>query len=739
MADDLGNKVSALISLNFGHYFLKEGIYTLIGAETAQGLPNSQVYYAFIRGACKQYGVLWYGNVSIYNRWGCKLYGSDIRGDGDPTRGTSLSLMKRLIYNHILYNSAHVGMEWSFFDGEKLSPIGRIQQAAGEWMQDNGQPGVMLTPMAVMTDFFAGWTFPRHLYSQNTYRVWGNLPYEPGDFLTDGVFDLLYPGYRDASYYFDETGFLTPTPYGDSADCLLSDAPGWLLARYPLLVVGGELSGGAEIRDKLATYVHNGGHLVVSAGNVAKMPGGLAGVRVSGKALPFAAKQHVDIEPSPLCEDNAFELLPLEFPANSKVLARCGETPAVVELSHGKGTITVLAAPFGVGAEPAESGKIAKSPDQTPQSLSHRWNNQQYICGPIPDTIERPLPKPFPLLKHVAAVLERAFHRHVMFEAGRDLQVVTCRKSQGVYTVGIFNNMLKPLPFSIVSHCGTIESVRELPIDGSERGEIGHLPSGIDVATIGTNGPKTIAGGDVRIFEVRLQEELVREIPHVVPPARPRGRVLPLRKLCSIKEEILARPTFFEHYDSVLVDWRYLHERRIKSVEKESAWLARQGLRVIVDLSSGINLYPDIRLVENHAEEYATGMKKIDDVLERMTAIGARDLVIAGHCPPELGFNREQTDASTDKTVGDICRRAEKRGITVYLRVLPLGSPDNYLGKPPTNLAEAIEMIGRIDAKNLRLAPSTACFAGAEPMNDKLAAEAGEKIGLWMAGGRLII
>ncbi|MCD8135059.1 MAG: hypothetical protein LUH01_03500 [Parabacteroides gordonii] len=39
--DQLGNKMATLVSLNFGHYFLKEGVYTLIGAETAQGLPNS--------------------------------------------------------------------------------------------------------------------------------------------------------------------------------------------------------------------------------------------------------------------------------------------------------------------------------------------------------------------------------------------------------------------------------------------------------------------------------------------------------------------------------------------------------------------------------------------------------------------------------------------------------------------------------------------------------------------------
>ena len=72
LTDRLGNKMATLVSLNFGHYFLKEGEYTLIGAETAQGLPNAQLYYSFIRGAGKQYGVPWFGNASVWNRWGWK-------------------------------------------------------------------------------------------------------------------------------------------------------------------------------------------------------------------------------------------------------------------------------------------------------------------------------------------------------------------------------------------------------------------------------------------------------------------------------------------------------------------------------------------------------------------------------------------------------------------------------------------------------------------------------------------
>jgi hypothetical protein len=83
--------------------------------------------------------------------------------------------------------------------------------------------------------------------------------------------------------------------------------------------------------------------------------------------------------------------------------------------------------------------------------------------------------------------------------------------------------------------------------------------------------------GSHRIFEVRLQQDLM---PHVAPPPRPRGRILPLRKIGSIKEAILARPTFFEHFDGVLIDWRYLHDRQLASLVQEAGWIGRQKLRV---------------------------------------------------------------------------------------------------------------------------------------------------------------
>ena len=703
MCNDLGNKMAALLSLNFGHHFLKEGVYTLIGAETAQGLPNSQVYYSFIRGAGKQYGVLWFGNASVFNRWGWKTYGPEGKSDGyeyGPTKGSSLSLLKRLLYSHILYNSVTVGFESGWFDSEgTLSPIGRIQQAAQEWINRNGEPGAMITPIAVMQEFYSGWSFPRHLYTDNVYRVWGNLPYGPGDYFTDGVLDMIYPGYQNSSYYHDETGFLTPTPYGDAADCILSDAPDWLLRRYNLVVVTGELEGGQEIRDRLEEYVRQGGHLVITAGNLRKFPQGVGGIRARGPVKEYPAGTRVLVNKQEYMETQPFQLTELEIPEISQVLAFHDETPVAVRVKCGEGNITAFASLYGV-----------------PSKLACE--------APVKSALDKPLPKPYPLLEHVRALIDESLRGQLLFEAGDGLGWITCRKGEGDYLLGVFNNSYQQKRCEIVSHCGEIVALEETPLDRSERDAIGYLPELVDGSAIGTSDGADIAGGDVRIFRVRTRETNVEVISDKTLQHSPTGCILPLRDITSIKEAVLRRPTFFQHWDGVMVDWRYLRNRERKTIEEESGWIDRQSLRVVVDLSSGLNLYPDLRLVENMPDEYAAGMAAVRDVIEKIALLGSHDLVMSLHRSPETNYTQEQTRKDFENSLREICRLSDEKGITVYLRVSP--------NKPPYSIEEARQYIETVGAPNLRIAVCTAAvFAGESSARDSLN-EVKDHIGLWL-------
>jgi len=710
MHSDFGNeKINGMVTLYFGHYLLKEGLYTLLGAETAQGLPNTQLYYSFIRGAGKQYGVPWFGMASVFNRWGYKLYapeghlGGYLRG---PTRGASLSLLKRLRYNQILYNCVLVAYEQGFFyidaqgPTDKLSPIGELQQASIQWVERVGPPGVMVTPIAIMLDFFSGWTVPRHLYTSHIYRVWGNLSYGEGDYLTHGLLGMIYPGYEDSSYFHDESGFITPTPYGDAADCILSDAEEWILSRYSAVVVGGELRGSAEIRDKLQHYVEAGGHLVITAGSLGKMPGGLAGVEVTGKKTRLQPKGVVNIGEGNLVEDRSFDLYSLSMPRGAKVLATCGGDPAAINVPFGKGMATIFATHFGIGVEPAAE-------------------------NPVRSEMDRPLANPYPLLKHVRYILDKVFRSQTLFEVDEGLSLITCRRGPGEYVLGVSNNAWRERPLKIVSHCGPLESVEELPLDQSEKKAVGYLPAGFEQADVGASSKHVIAGGDVRIFVVRVHEENVQEIAPVNAPPRPAGRILPLRGARSVRDEVLARPTFFEHFDGVVVDWKYLRWHPQDWIKHEAEWIALQKLRVFVDLTSGINLFPDLRLVDNLEDEYRASLSAIEDVISKMKIVGAQDLILSLHGIPQLYFSREQTWDSFATTLRKLCQDSKPCGISVHLRLCP--------GKLPRDLGEAVEFIKRVDVPNLDLAASTAFLIAQERGRGKREGLLKTSVGLWLA------
>jgi hypothetical protein len=105
LSNDFQNYLTGLNSLTFPHYFASREDHRMIGTESAQGLPSVPMWCAFVRGAGKQYGILWFGNASLWNRWGVKDLSNPNVEDTDepgflsgPMAGTSLSLMKRLWY-----------------------------------------------------------------------------------------------------------------------------------------------------------------------------------------------------------------------------------------------------------------------------------------------------------------------------------------------------------------------------------------------------------------------------------------------------------------------------------------------------------------------------------------------------------------------------------------------------------------------------------------------------------------
>lgn len=730
ICDSCGNKMTSLVAITLGHHELKEGVYTCIGAETAQMHPNAQVFYSFLRGAGKQNGVPWFGNASVYNRWGYKTYGTwdieeKVQGNSGPKIGTSLSLLKRLIYSHILYNCLYVGFEGGWFErenvdieGSKLSPIGIMQKYAREWVEKNGQPGTMLTQTALIIDFFSGWTFPN--YNYQIYRTWGNRPYTQGDYFTNNILDMFYPGYQNASYFHDETGFNQETPWGDSIDCLMNDAESWLLERYPILVVSEILSSKSESYYKLDSYVKNGGHLVITAQTLKGFGKAFGGIDVKESKKFYGKGTVVEIKGDLLTEKSEFELYDLFLPEHYEVLASCKSRAAIVRTDHGKGKITVIASPFGSVHGPE-------------------------VCA-VHCEEDKPLPNPYPLLGHVRLVLEELFKEQKIFDVGEGLSVIVCRKEGGKYTVGICNNTLEQKKFNIQSNIGQITQIHELELDCSEKNCVGYLPLNFEQADIGMNDESHIAGGDIRIFEVAVNEN-TDIMEHNIPEKRKKGRAKVFGRVTSIKEEILKLPTFFQHFDTAVLDWKVLHQCETSFLKKEGMWIKKQGLHVIIDVSSGINLYPDLRLVNNDEEEYNSSLACILDVMEKMGHMGAKDLLISLHRAPENNFSYEETENSFRNTMNFLCKEGQKSGITIHLRQKIGDSAavdlDPDIGVGITNkshfydrsMEELLDFAEKIDADNLKVALNTAMVMMEHPHTDKLKAKLQNRLGMWLIGG----
>ena len=240
------------------------------------------------------------------------------------------------------------------------------------------------------------------------------------------------------------------------------------------------------------------------------------------------------------------------------------------------------------------------------------------------------------------------------------------------YTLGIHNNDLNAKPFQITSHCGEMLSVTELNIDQSEKAQRGYWPTGYADNDGGVSDEHVVAGGDIRLFNVRVEEKDLACLPAIEPPAPPKGVLLTLRPAQSIQEEILARPTFFQHFDGVNFDWEYLRIRDAAQSAR-SAWLRRQRVRITVDFSHGLNFYRGLTLLDTFAPRYEKSSDAINDVLGKMSIFGAKDAIIALQ-KPENNCDDARAGQRFIAGVRSLCERAAQREITLYLQHHPYRS-----------------------------------------------------------------
>jgi hypothetical protein len=701
------NHTVTLSSLTFLHYFAKEGNTIMLGAETAQSLPSSAMWFSFIRGASNQYGLLRYGNASVWNRWGYKDYLVDSR-EPDTSRGyemgrfagTSLSLLRRLIYSHYMYNCDILGFENCWLKPEDaapgeqsterarvigqtrhvLTPIGRIQQACASFVKARGAPGVFYAPLCIVGDFFAGWVPPRHLYAQAIYKVWGNLPYAEGDYQLHALFSLLYPGYENAGAYRDERGFMPASPFGDIADALLSDARPEVLRRYAEAVVLSSVDMTLELYEALKAYAVAGGKAVFFAETVWKHRGlqaydpayfeffGLASLEPTGEAGIGAGTGNG------AGGEAGFGYSAVLDGASG---AAWDEERFAASRPCGRGTVTVLMDAFGLAPARRDPGR------EEPFSPANEPNSD--------------IAQPFALAPAAARFFEKELGALRLLSVGNgSLYYSVCARRREIaeqrargaggemggdaggdanggemeYTLFVANSRMCDETYEIKCHGGgEILRAERLPIDDGVtalpeflpllRGE--EKPSRADL-------PYSIAAGDCHMWRVRARGQQAEAMEKTVPADGNLPLYLLLAGDGAAKRFLLEHPTFRRHFKGLLVPAEYLERADTRFAQKEASYFRLQATRIIVDFTKLINHYPDLTLIGNMPERTGESIARIARVLDKAALYGCDGAVFAPQRNAENHYAKEQGEAGLLRSwekIGGLCR---ERGIPFYVQ-----------------------------------------------------------------------
>lgn len=690
LGDAMQHNTTALCSLHYGHYFVKENDVVILGAECAQALPNVSLWYAFNRGAGKQYGVLWFGNASVWNRWGYKNY-NESGNEGyewGPEYGTSASLLRRIMYIHYTYNCDILGYESGWLKEDKkpdsvqnaarsgnadnmagqygkslcsdLTPVGVLQSDAVKFTEKHGYPGAMHTPVAVMLDFFTGYTPPRHLYTSAVYQSWGALAYDEGDYETHALFNLLYPGYEDAGFYRDERGFLTATPYGDMFDVLLGDAEPEVMASYNRIVLSGRFPIGAEEFDKIRAFVEAGGVVNVFLGAVdqsqARIGGdqeeflGFFGLQSIGRLLPYADGNVIRYNGIDHTE-SAFELYDIKFAGNAAVLAITQDgRPAIYEIAQGRGRVCVVAVPYGINRDP-------------------RFDSSGNDAGAVPSNRENEaVPMPHDLLETVKAYLGDCFDGEKLLDVNPALCWTVNLMADGRLRLTVANNTNKPQRFDIKACAGSVSHVEELEIKNVNTGDVGYYPYVYEQGLQEGAGSYGIEPLDVRMFVLTVDGLELEDKREIAVPDRSAGRYLKLKPGATIREQIASCPTIASHFEGVKVDARYFMEREKGVLEYEAGYVKRRAMQLIVDFSSLMNHYPDISLLDNIDERYAANLELIAGTLDKAALYGCTRAVINLHRNAENHITAGDADECFAKTIGRIAAMCRERGMALYVQ-----------------------------------------------------------------------
>lgn len=301
---------------------------------------------------------------SVFDRWGYRCYtdSEDVTlptdsgiaaWKGGPYLGHSVGLLRAIWVTSYFAGASIVGLDGGYYSDKlkegirQLSPLGKAFMEFTQWARKSYPRGRQVRPVALMLDYYAGWTPPRHLYSFQERVVWHSIPYGPADHGMDQVYTLFYPGYCRAGYYRDERGFITPTPLGDIVDVLLSDADLKVMVEYPLIWFISDETPDKTLLERFEKYVENGGHLIISGKPMLAFAEEWLKIEIpKGKepaVLSVISKTKEEVR------EAFFSVRLLKNVSGWTVYAATEKgTPLIVSLKLGKGKVTLITSDHGL-------------------------------------------------------------------------------------------------------------------------------------------------------------------------------------------------------------------------------------------------------------------------------------------------------------------------------------------------------------------------------------------------------
>ena len=375
----------ATSSTTYAHALAEWGV-KLLGMETPAVQPMLGMRIAFTRGAARQFGGAFayyhapnFGDTATTFTKLQNFAGPDnfFHSRYGSTMGPSLSWYRKSYYMYYMSGASAIYLEQGFDQffkpgpGEhpfQLNPLGRITNEFMTFAEKHPERGAPFTPVAFLLGPAHGWDMTDYPHwpfgvsqisrSDRALRELFGVAYYPGlvregepasgdrQAFVSGVFGNIFDVIVASQVSSSKSQVSSSSRPAVSASPRLTVGASSPLDSYRAVVVGGQINWTNDWVDKLATYLRNGGTVVLNAAQMRGLPEQLVGVHLTNStAESDSARCLAAGEPVQDLSGQMFRYEKLELKGATTLIAAPNGDPLVTINKLGKGSLVFNALP----------------------------------------------------------------------------------------------------------------------------------------------------------------------------------------------------------------------------------------------------------------------------------------------------------------------------------------------------------------------------------------------------------